>query len=153
MILCLWAVMESNHRLNLVRVTFLTTKLTAQYFVDTEKIEFPQSDFQSDAYTTSATCPYISFNNSLRSQTLVVKYRTFLHLVSVSACTVRITKRTTYSLRCLYSRISLQGSPRVSTLGGIATTFLLIFFRIFLSTFAFELIFIIKRVSPLREQI
>lgn len=48
------------------------------------------------------------------------------------------------------SRISLQGSPRVSTVGGIATTFLLIFF-IFFSTFAFELIFIIKRVSPLRE--
>lgn len=29
------------------------------------------------------------------------------------------------------SRISLQGSTRVSTVGGIATTFLLIFFRIF----------------------
>ena len=48
------------------------------------------------------------------------------------------------------SRILLQGSPRVSTVGGIATTFSLIFF-IFFSTFAFELIFIIKRVSPLRE--
>lgn len=54
------------------------------------------------------------------------------------------------SIEITYSRILLQGSPRVSTVGGIATTFYY-FFSVFFSTFAFELIFIIKRVSPLRE--
>ena len=57
-------------------------------------------------------CLIYSFNDSLRSQTLVDTYRTFLHLVSVSAYTIHITKRTTYSLRCFHLLIKTNCGER-----------------------------------------